>query len=264
MKHQLTDLIVQRLNDSAKQLNEEFNHKHPIQIARHFALDNLLPNEIALKLPENFPKPRQMRLLSGSGECKLKYIHLKKTPPLLQDITYALQDARVISAIKNITKFPQLGPDPSPDAGGVTALIKGHFINPHVDNSHDAKKTKYRILNLLYYVSPNWKQENGGNLELWDESVSNRIIIPCFFNRLVVMETNQTSWHGVNPVLSKAPRCCIFNYLFSDLAPAGKDYFHKTSFSARPEQKIRRTLAKANKSMKVYAQKIFKGTPRAR
>lgn len=264
MKHQLTDLIVQRLVESTEQLQKEFNHKHPIQIARHFALDNLLPNKIAMQIPENFPKPRQMRVLSSSGECKLKFIHLKNTPPLLQDITHALQDTRVIAAIENITQFQQLEPDPSYDAGGVTALPKGYFINPHIDNSHDTKKNKYRILNLLYYVSPNWKQENGGNFELWDEDVSNRVIIPCFFNRLVVMETNQTSWHGVSPVTIKAPRCCIFNYLFSDLAPSGKDYFHKTSFSARPEQKIRRTLARANKTMKAYAHKILKGTPQAR
>jgi hypothetical protein len=66
------------------------------------------------------------------------------------------------------------------------------------------------------------------------------------------METNQTSWHSVNPVLCKTPRCCLFNYFFSKGAPQGKDYFHTAPllsfsnplFRARPEQKIRRALKK--------------------
>ena len=33
--------------------------------------------------------------------------------------------------------------------------------------------------------------ENGGNYELWDESVNNHILVPSLFNRLVVMETNR-------------------------------------------------------------------------
>ena len=29
----------------------------------------------------------------------------------------------------------------------------GHFLNPHIDNSHDAKRERYRRFNLLYGVS---------------------------------------------------------------------------------------------------------------
>ena len=37
------------------------------------------------------------------------------------------------------------------------AMFEGDFLNPHVDNSHDANREKYRRLNLLFYVSPDWK-----------------------------------------------------------------------------------------------------------
>ena len=185
-----------------------------------------------------------MRLLSSPGKIKLKYSHLKHTSSLLQDINFAIQDPRVVTAIEDITEIKNQIPDPARFAGGVSTLLKGHYINPHLDNSHDVKKRNYyRTVNLLYYVSPNWRQENGGNYELWDESVNNRIVVPSFFNRLVVMETNRSSWHAVNPVLCDAPRCCVFNYFFSEQSPEGKDYpFKGTSFRARPEHKIRRAV----------------------
>ena len=66
---------------------------------------------------------------------------------------------------------------------------------------------------------------------------------------VLVMETGRKSWHSVNPVLCDAPRCCVFNYYFSEQSPEDEDYFHTASlffnrlFKARPEQKIRRAIA---------------------
>ena len=245
MQNQLTDLIVQRLNEAKEQLKKEFFLEHPIKVARHFVLDNLLPTEIAEKIYANFPKPSQMHLLSSPGKLKLKYCHLKDASSLLQDINFAIQNPRVVAAVEDITEIKNQIPDTSRYAGGISTLLKGYYINPHLDNSHNVeRKLYYRTVNVLYYVSPNWQRENGGNYELWDESVTNRILVPSFFNRLIVMETNRTSWHAVNPVLCDAPRCCVFNYFFSEQSPEGEEYFFNgSSFRARPEQKIRRTIA---------------------
>lgn len=244
MKDQLTDLIVQRLSEAKQQLKKEFFREHPIKVARHFALDNLLPTEMAERIHAHFPKPKKMHLLSSSGKIKLKYCHLKDASSLLRDINSAIQSPRVVAAIEDITEIKNQIPDPTRFAGGISTLLKGYYINPHLDNSHDLeKKIYYRTVNLLYYVSPNWQRENGGNYELWDESITNHILVPSFFNRLVVMETNSTSWHAVNPVLCDAPRCCVFNYFFSEHSPEGREYFfNKPSFRPRPEQKIRRTI----------------------
>ena len=256
MRKELTDLIVQRLNEAKEQLKKEFFFKHPIKVARHFALDNLLPNEIAEEVYANFPKPKKMPLLNNYGEIKLKYSHIKKTSNLLQDLHYAIQDPSVVAAVEDITEIKNQIPDRSRYAGGVSTLLKGYFINPHIDNSHDVEKKYYRTVNVLYYVSPNWQRGNGGNYELWDESITNHILVPSFFNRLVVMETNRTSWHAVSPVLCDAPRCCVFNYYFSEQSPEGVEYFHKASslfvnplFRPRPEQKIRRAIARAKDAL---------------
>jgi Rps23 Pro-64 3,4-dihydroxylase Tpa1-like proline 4-hydroxylase len=250
MGNELTDLILQRLNESKELLKKQFFQEHPIKVAHHFALDNFLPTEIAENIYANFPKPKQMRLLHSYGELKLKYSYVKHGSTLLQNLHFAIQDPKVIAVIEEITGIKNQVPDRSRLAGGISTLLKGHYINPHLDNSHDVNKKLYRTVNLLYYVSPNWKIENGGNYELWDEAVENCIIVPSFFNRLVVMETNRRSWHAVNRVVCDSARCCIFNYFFSEQSPEDEDYFHSASsllfnplIRPRPEQKIRRSIA---------------------
>lgn len=256
MKTQLIQLIVQRLNEAKEQLKTQFFLQHPIKVARHFALDNFFPDDLAHKIYSEFPKPRKMRVLRSYGELKSRYLEVKHVSPLLQDLYHAIQDPQVIAVLEDITKIKNQVADQSRPAGGISSLLEGYFINPHLDFSHNAGKTLYRTLNLLYYVSPNWQVENGGNFEVWDEAVENRIVIPNLFNRLVVMETNRKSWHSVNPVLCEEPRCCVFNYYFSEQSPEGEDYFHGSTFSlfnplfkARPEQKIRRAIDRVKNNL---------------
>ena len=253
MQELLTNLIIQRLNEAAQTLKKEFFKPQPIKVARHFALDNLLPEELAKQIYQAFPAPGKMPTISQFGGIKLKYYHLKKAAPLLQHINAAIQDPRVVAAIEAITEIKNQVPDTTRFAGGISMLLKGYFINPHLDNSHDMDKKNYRTLNVLYYVSPDWCLENGGNYELWDEDISNRIVVPSLFNRLLVMETNRSSWHAVNKVLCKAPRCCIFNYYFSAQSPEDVEYFfNASSFKPRPSQKIRKAFVR-------FKERILKG-----
>lgn len=69
-----------------------------------------------------------------------------------------------------------------------------------------------------------------GNFELWDSDRKKPKTIVSAFNRLVVMDTNKNSWHSVSPVLVNGPRCCVFNYYFSDISHDATDYFHVASF----------------------------------
>ena len=86
---------------------------------------------------------------------------------------------------------------------------KGDFLNPHIDNSHNMQRNKYRRLNLLYYVSPEWNLKCGGNFELWDKKVKSKKTIVSSFNKLIIMETTEESWHSVNKVLVDNLRCCV-------------------------------------------------------
>ncbi len=101
----------------------------------------------------------------------------------------------------------------------MTHLKKNNFLNPHIDNSHDKDRKRWRVLNLLYYVTPDWSENYGGNFEIWNNrDLSVPITIHSKFNRLVVMITNDRSWHSVSPVKFDGNRCCISNYYFSDFS----------------------------------------------
>ncbi len=254
MKETFVSLILERLTRDQSLLATQFNQKHSIDVARHVVVDDLLPADLAHQLVSVFPAAKKMRLLHSYGEIKMKYCAVKNTDALLQALHQAIQDPRVVACVENITGILHQLPDCSKQAGGVSTLLKGHYLNPHLDNSHNLNKTQYRVVNLLYYISPNWKIENGGNYELWNESVTERMVLPCLFNRLVIMETNGRSWHAVNPVLVNEPRRCVFNYYFSEHSPTGEPYFFGASsiffnplFRARPEQRIRRALGRVRR-----------------
>jgi Rps23 Pro-64 3,4-dihydroxylase Tpa1-like proline 4-hydroxylase len=258
MKDQLIALMSRRLNESRENLKEQFFSEHPINVARYFVVDNFLPTELAEEIYVLFPKPSKMHSLNSYGELKLKCSYIKNTAELLQDLHYAFQSQNIISIIENITGISNQLPDTSRLAGGVSILLKGDYINPHLDTSHNVDKKLYRTINTLYYVSPNWKLEDGGNFELWDKSITHCITVPNLFNRLLVVETNRNSWHSVNPVLCNQPRCCVFNFYFSEHSPEAVDYFHDSSLlfnpliRPRPEQTIRRGIV-------AIRDKIFRG-----
>lgn len=57
--------------------------------------------------------------------------------PLLEEIIYAFQDPTIVSVISEITGIEHLEPDELLYAGGVSMMKKDHFLNLHLDNSHD-------------------------------------------------------------------------------------------------------------------------------
>lgn len=246
MKEDLVQLISARLSSELDRLQQQFAHSGGEVDVRYAVLDGLLPDEIAQRIHAVFPPPASMRLMDSFRERKYTTKSFEKFEPLLSDITFSVQDPRVVSIVERITGIQEQIPDAKLYAGGLSAMGRGHFLGPHIDNSHDASRRHYRTLNLLYYVTPDWSLENGGNLELWDRGVQQHATIVSGFNRLVIMETNPWSWHSVSEVKVDRLRCCVSNYYFSPRSPTGQDYFNITEFSARPEQKLRRALAWAD------------------
>jgi Rps23 Pro-64 3,4-dihydroxylase Tpa1-like proline 4-hydroxylase len=257
-QERLTTSIIDKLMSSAADVQLQWKNPSGTN-TRHFVLDELLDQETCTKIYHAFPR-------DGNGffnresfrEKKRTSANLSDYDPVLADITYALQDQRVVESVAALVGFRGLEPDPKLYAGGLSMMFQGDFLNPHIDNSHDSERQRYRRLNLLYYVSPAWKLEHGGNFELWDEDRTNPKTIISATNRLVVMETNKTSWHSVSPVKSDAPRCCVSNYYFSKTSPDGSEYFHVTSFTGRPEESAKRAVGAIDNAMRNAVAKVLK------
>ncbi|MET3908984.1 Rps23 Pro-64 3,4-dihydroxylase Tpa1-like proline 4-hydroxylase [Bradyrhizobium sp. S3.3.6] len=251
-------LIVDRLESERPRIEAQWN-KPDGTTTHYFVVDDLLPAELAKQVYAAFPR-------DGNGffsrdtfrEKKRTSSHLSEYPTILGEITYAIQSPEVIGWCAEVTGIEQLEPDPTLYAGGLSMMFKGDFLNPHIDNSHDAQRNRYRRLNALYYVSPNWSVEKGGNFELWNDDRTKPVTIISGDNRLVIMETNKTSWHSVSPVASDLARCCVSSYFFTKDSPDATGYFHVTSFDGRPDEKMKKVVSAADNALRNVVAKTLK------
>jgi len=235
----LVEQITAKLDANRESLRRMWAESAPV---RHCWLDDLLDEETAREISRHFPPPSSLMLRSSLRERKRVGVEVDSYAPIVGDALYAFQDEAVIEAVRQITGHRALLGDPSLYAAGLSVMGQGDFLNPHIDNSHDGDRRHYRALNLLYYLSPEWKLENGGNLELWDTRVRTATTLLSQFNRLVVMETDTRSWHSVKQVNVSQPRYCVSNYYFSPDPPGGRPYRHVTTFTGRPEEPVKRAV----------------------
>jgi Rps23 Pro-64 3,4-dihydroxylase Tpa1-like proline 4-hydroxylase len=252
----IADIILQKLELNKERLREHFFTENQIN---SFTLDDLLPDELAQSIFISFPETEEMVLKKSLREHKYIAVQMGKYNPLLEEIIFSFQDERILQLITHISGIQILLPDEHLYAGGISLMNQGCFLNPHIDNSHDAERENYRVLNLLYYVTPDWDAKNGGNLELWDGGLGQRQrTIISKFNRLVVMITNRASWHSVSPVLVSKNRCCVSNYYFSPTSAESEEYFHVTSFRGRPEEAVKDVLLQGDNILRNGVRKIFR------
>ncbi len=258
-KEYLVSKICNKLTKDSLNLREAYKSSKSKVGVCFFYLDDLLPKEDALEIYKAFQKEKEpWRLMDSFREKKYTSKNFEAFPKILENVTFALQDRRVIAIIEEITGIGSMDGDPTLYAGGLSMMNKGHFLGPHIDNSHNQERTSYRRLNLLYYVTPDWKKENGGHLNLWDREVKTSVEVESYFNRLVVMETTPWSWHSVSKVKTEGQRCCVSNYFFSQNSTIDREIFHVTSFQALPEEKFMRVICTLDNKLRSIARLVKK------
>ncbi len=251
----IADHVAARLQGALEELTQRWRDSGPVS---HCFIDGVLPEDLAHRIRSAYPPGNSMRIRKSLRELKYVAAQMDAYDPILEESLYAFQDPRVVDLVGRITGLQKLRPDEQLYAGGISMMSKGHFLNPHIDNSHDKNREFYRVLNLLYYVSPEWKLENGGNLELWPRGLGGQqMTIESRFNRLAIMITNKTSWHSVSPVKADAMRCCVSNYYFSEQPAESQEYFHVTSFRGRPEQPVRDLVLQADANLRMAVRALF-------
>jgi Rps23 Pro-64 3,4-dihydroxylase Tpa1-like proline 4-hydroxylase len=250
----MADFVLERIEREQVRVAAEF--RQPGRIPS-FVLEDTLPPEYARAIYDAFPSPDRLVLKKTLGQLKYVGYQVDAYDPILEEAIYAFQDARLIRAIGSITGLNELLPDPNLYAGGISLMTPGQYLNPHLDNSHDKDRANYRVLNLLYYVTPDWRDDFGGHLELWDGGLGKpQRVIHSRFNRLVVMQTDERSWHSVSQVGHDGRRCCVSNYYFAP-RPAGRDAsYHVTSFRGWPHQKLADMVMRMDNGVRLAVRKI--------
>jgi Rps23 Pro-64 3,4-dihydroxylase Tpa1-like proline 4-hydroxylase len=250
----IAEKIAARLRKDEAALRRQWSQSVPV---RHFVVDNLLSPSEAEEVYRNRPASDLLKKKQSLRESKWVGVEIDRYDPSIGECLLAFQHPEVLAAVAAITGVQTLHPDPSLYASGISVMEQNDFLNPHIDNSHDGDQKQYRVLNLLYYVSPDWKLSNGGNLELWTPDLKTPTVVESCFNRLVVMGTTNKSWHSVQRVTAPSPRVCISNYYFANAAIGGTDYRNVTSFRGRPEETMKRILLRADSALLNAVGKVF-------
>ncbi|MEQ9306177.1 MAG: 2OG-Fe(II) oxygenase, partial [Marinoscillum sp.] len=102
----------------------------------------------------------------------------------------------------------------------------------------------YRRINVLVFLNKDWKEEWGGELQLWDNKMTEcQVKIAPVFNRVVVFSTLKDSFHGhPDPLLCplSVSRKSIALYYYTKTIPQDPRLTterQKTTFKVRPDEK---------------------------
>jgi hypothetical protein len=181
----------------------------------HVVIDNFFEPGIADGLAREFPEfdSNIWWEYQNSIEIKKACNLWDKFPRLTYSVFNYLNSPAFVARIGTLAGDP-LFPDPGLNGGGWHTHRPGGKLNTHLDYSIHPKLGLERRINLIVYMQPNWQPEWGGSLGLWapDESgkAPGELVqeIPCLFNRAVIFDTSQNSWHGLpEPVRSPEGIC---------------------------------------------------------
>jgi len=207
----------------------------------HIVLDGFLETWAANKALTVFPKVVDKGWIHyiHVNEKKHGLNKLELIPKFIREhIIKEFNSIRFIDYLERLTGISNLIPDTSFEGGGIHQTERSGFLNIHADFTvHPHKKNWRRRVNLLLYLNKNWEVSYNGDLELWDKEMTHcvRKIAPIF-NRAVIFNTDQDSFHGVPEPLNcpdENTRKSIAIYYFTEEKP-GSFKKRATNYKARP------------------------------
>lgn len=170
----------------------------------HVVIDNFLKKDIALEVASEFPdfNSEVWRVYNNAIEIKKLLNHWDKFGPTTYRLFNYLNSREFVSKLEVLTEC-ELFPDFGLNGGGLHSHARGGKLNTHLDYSLHPKLKLERRINLLIYLTPAWREDWGGYLGLWEKHPKGnapgtlRQRIAPIFNRAVVFDTTQDSWHGL-------------------------------------------------------------------
>lgn len=184
-----------------KTSKEQWDNAKPFN---HIVIDNFLPEDIVEKVAEEFPHFDDKFWFEYSNPLEIKKAcsDWNKFPPTIYQVFMQLLSENISEYLSLLTNC-KLQPDYGLHGGGLHTHKSGGKLNTHLDYSIHPKINLQRKVNIIVYVSKNWKTEWNGDLGLWShDDITNQpkeLVkkIDCIFNRAVIFDTTKNSWHGL-------------------------------------------------------------------
>ena len=223
--------------DLSKQLSSQYQEAQPFP---HIVIDKFLPETILDSVLDEFNKNEnwwydRVKWTEPYQVNKFYWPHDIETAnnmpndlPTISALVNYLNSPVMLKYLEELTGIDNLISDELLMGGGLHKITSGGKLAIHKDyNVHPVKKM-YRRLNLLIYLNKDWKEEWGGNLELWDKDHTKlEVSVEPLFNRAVIFTISEDSLHG-HPVPLNTPenvsRNSIALYYFTEVNPSDNEH----------------------------------------
>jgi hypothetical protein len=169
----------------------------------HVVLDDFLSPTFCRQLLEEFPRFNPKYAVDENGAIGGKATHsdVCSIGPAYQKLDELIQSRAFLDLLSGVTGIPDLLYDPDYLGGGTHENMDGQSLDFHVDFNYHHVYRWHRRINLILFLNEQWQDEWGGLLELREtpDQPGDVRVAPAF-NRAVIFETNEVSWHGFSKV----------------------------------------------------------------
>lgn len=179
-------------------LAAQFRRREPF---RHVVIDDFFSSDCAGDLLAQFPPFERGNARNEAGELgnKSTIEKIRALGPAYTALDDLVQSRSFLDLVGRVTGIAELLYDPWYFGGGTHENRHGQDLDAHVDFNRHPVERWHRRLNLIVYLNPEWDDAWGGSLQLHSDprSRDDRITtITPLFNRAVIFETTETSWHA--------------------------------------------------------------------
>jgi Rps23 Pro-64 3,4-dihydroxylase Tpa1-like proline 4-hydroxylase len=219
----------------------------------HIVIDDFLPADSLKKVLSDMPRLDEQEIRWGNLNASMpdgkpaqarKY-HLQNVlsmKPAVRQLIAEMNSGPFTVLLAQLTGIDDLVVDAQLLGGGVHLVERGGLLRVHADFRRHLSSNLERRLNLLLYMNPDWQEEYGGHLELWDQTMSKCVerILPVA-NRCVVFNTTADSFHG-HPHPLTCPENVLrqsiaLYYYTADRSAEADPAHHATNWQVLPEEK---------------------------
>ena len=211
----------------------------------HIEIDNFFPDDVANRLYDEFPSFDNGVWFDYKNKIEDKKLlsDWRKFPKQTYQAFSFLNSDLVLGTLSNLVGCPFYA-DQGLHGGGWHIHANGGKLNPHLDYSLHPMLKLQRKLNLIVYLCKDWDESYGGHFGLYrqdgDKKRAGELVkeIPMGFNKAVIFDTTQNSWHGLSRVVDcpdNQYRKSIAVYYLTD-PPQGIDPRNRALFSPTAEQ----------------------------
>ncbi|TGY90301.1 2OG-Fe(II) oxygenase [Marinicauda algicola] len=200
----IDSLVNERVKADTQALHRKFASAEPFQ---HVVIDNFFKPEVAEAMLADFPAEKEPeKLLNEFGAPNPKSVRsdVSKLKGIYPVVDQYIQTEEFLQLMTAITGIPDLKYDPWYYGAGTHENFHTAGLDPHYDFNIHPKTGYHRRLNAIVYLNKDWKPEWNGAIALhsdpWDLKNDQVTAIAPEFNRCVVFETTESSWHSVTPV----------------------------------------------------------------